>query len=154
MRCLFTLAAVAAMMMVLPIQEAHAARRARFKKAEKIMQVTDADSGKTVAVAAGKSFDLVLKANATTGFQWQVKKIDGDAVEQVGKDDYIPDEHAPGIVGVGGRAVFHFKVTKGAKTKIELVYLRPWEKDTPPVKTFEVTIDSAPGTATPSKTTP
>jgi inhibitor of cysteine peptidase len=148
MKRLIPLAAVAALLVFAPIHEADAARRARSKKVEKIMQVTDADSGKTVAVASGKSFDLVLKANATTGFQWQIDKIESDAVQQVGKDEYVPDKHAPGIVGVGGKAIFHFNAAKAAKTKIRLVYVRPWEKDTPPVKTFEVTIDSTAGAAT------
>jgi predicted secreted protein len=112
------------------------------KKGPKPMQVTVADNGKTVAVAVGKPFDVALKGNASTGFQWQVAKIDGDAVAQTGKEDYIFDKHPPRMVGVGGTFVFHFKPAKAAKTKIRLVYLRPWEKDKPPAQTFEVVIDS------------
>jgi predicted secreted protein len=106
------------------------------------MQVTVADNAKTVAVAVGKPFDVALKGNASTGFQWQVAKIDGDAVEQIAKEDYIFDKHPPRMVGVGGTFVFHFKAAKAAKTKIRLVYARPWEKDKPPAQTFEAVIDS------------
>ena len=45
------------------------------------------------------------------------------------------------MVGFGGTFIFHFNVVKATKTKIRLVYVRPWEKDKPPEKTFEVTID-------------
>ena len=105
------------------------------KKVEKSTRLTDADNKKTVALAAGTSFDIALKGNATTGFQWQVGKIEGDAVQQIGKDDYIPDKHPAGMTGVGGKAVFHFKAMKAAKTKIRLVYVRPWEKDAKPAQT-------------------
>jgi inhibitor of cysteine peptidase len=108
----------------------------------KVMQLTAADQGKTVKAAVGLPFDIVLEGNATTGYQWQVAKIDGDAVAQDGKPDYIQKKHPQGMVGVGGTYVFHFKVVKPGETKIKLTYLRPWEKNTPPAKTFEAVIDS------------
>ena len=52
------------------------------------------------------------------------------------------DPNPKRTAGIGGRYVLHFKATKAAKTKIHLVYVRPWEKDKPPAKTFETVIDS------------
>jgi inhibitor of cysteine peptidase len=132
----------AAMLVAIPLMYANAA--SPLKKGSKAMQVTDADNGKTIKTAAETSFDIALKGNATTGFQWKVEKIEGKAVKQKGKNDYVPDKHEKDIVGFGGTFVFHFDVTKEAKTKIRLVYVRPWEKDTPPAKTFAVVIDSTP----------
>jgi predicted secreted protein len=109
-------------------------------KADKSMRLTDADNKKTVALLAGTSFDVALKGNATTGFQWQVGKI-GGGVRQTGNVDYVPDKHPERMVGFGGTFIFHFDVVKAAKTKIRLVYVRPWEKDKSPEKTFEVVID-------------
>ena len=111
------------------------------KKDEKVLRLTDADNKKMVKVAIGKWFDIALKGNATTGFQWQVAKIEGDGVRQKGKGDYVPDKHPERMVGVGGTFIFHFNVARTVKTKIRLVYVRPWEKDVPPEKTFEVTIN-------------
>jgi hypothetical protein len=54
------------------------------------------------------------------------------------------------MVGFGGTFIFHFNATKAAKTTIRLVYLRPWEKDKPPLQTFELTIDSQ-GTTSPAE---
>jgi len=48
----------------------------------KVMQLTAADHGKTVKIASGKTFDLALEGNPSTGFQWQVGKIEGDTVMQ------------------------------------------------------------------------
>jgi len=112
------------------------------KKDEKSMRLTDADNKKTVKVAIGRSFDVALKGNATTGFQWQVGKLEGDGVRQKGKVEYVPDKHPEKMVGVGGTFFFHFDAVKAGKTKIRLVYVRPWEKKTPPAETFELTIDS------------
>jgi inhibitor of cysteine peptidase len=144
MKRVISLAAVAAVLAATAALQANGAPAAPVKKAPKPMQLTDADKGKTVAVAAGKAFDVVLKGNASTGFQWKVEKIDGDAVEKIGKVDYVLDPNPKRMAGVGGRYVLHFKAAKAAKTKIRLVYVRPWEKDTPPAKTFEAVIDSTP----------
>jgi inhibitor of cysteine peptidase len=107
----------------------------------KVRQLTEADQGKTIQVPSGKPFDVALEGNPTTGYDWQVGKIEGDTVMQVGKMDYVPKKHPQGMVGVGGTCVFHFKVVKPGKTKIKLKYLRSWEKKKPE-KTFEAEIDS------------
>jgi predicted secreted protein len=112
------------------------------KKDHKLMRLTDADNQKTVAMAVGTAFDIALKGNATTGFQWRVDKIEGNAIRQVGKGDYVPDKHPEKMVGFGGTFIFNFDLTKAAKTTIRLVYVRPWEKDKPAEKTFEAVIDS------------
>jgi inhibitor of cysteine peptidase len=142
MRCLFPLMAMTALLIGISVLRADDAPAAPSKKVQKVMRLTDADNGKTAAVAVEKPFNVFLKGNASTGFQWQVGKIDGDAVEQVGKVDYVLDKNPNKMAGIGGKYIIHFKVTKAAKTKIHLVYLRPWEKDTPPAKTFDVIIDS------------
>jgi inhibitor of cysteine peptidase len=120
-----------------------AAAPSETKKVEKPMRLTDADNKKTVKLAVGKSFDVALKGNASTGFQWKVEKIEGDGIKQKGKVDYVPDKHPERMVGYGGTYVLHFNVAKAAKTKIRLAYVRPWEKDKPPEKSFEVGIDSS-----------
>ena len=151
MKRLISLAAIAAILTAAAVLQANGAPAAPTKKAPKPMQFTDADNGKTVAVAVGKAFDVVLKGNASTGFQWQAEKIDGDAVQKTGKPDYVLDPNPKRMAGVGGRFVLHFKATKAAKTRIRFVYVRPWEKDTPAARTFEVVIDSTPS---PMKSSP
>jgi predicted secreted protein len=135
---------VALFAVVLRADDAPPPRAKDAKKGPETMQVTDADNGKTVVVPVGKAFDLVLKGNASTGFQWQLDRIDGAAVRQVGKVEYVLDKNPKRMAGVGGKYVFHFKVTKAAKTAVHVAYFRPWEKGTPPAQKFEVTIDSLP----------
>ena len=116
--------------------------QAKDGDAKTVKKLTDADNGTTVKIAVDTPFDVALAGNATTGYGWKVEKISGDAVVQKGEMEYIVNKHPKRMVGVGGTSIFHFEVKKTAKTKIELVYVRPWEKDKPPVKTFMMTIDS------------
>ena len=114
------------------------------EKKVKGVQLTDSDSGKTVKVAVGKSLTIVLEGNPTTGYQWQIGKIDGASVREEGKPEYVAKKRPAGMVGVGGTFVFRFKAVKPGKSEIKLVYLRPWEKDTPPAKSFAVKIEAEP----------
>jgi predicted secreted protein len=113
------------------------------KRADDPLRLTDADHQKTIALPIGTPFDIALKGNATTGYQWQVAKIEGKGVRQRGKVDYVPDRHPERMVGYGGTFVFHFNVVKAAITKLHLVYVRPWEKGKSAEKVFEVAIDSS-----------
>jgi predicted secreted protein len=144
MKCLLLLLAVAASSAGTPSTQTSDPAAPAAKKDDKAMRLTDADNKKTAKAVVGTAFDIALKGNATTGYQWQVGKIEGDAIRQKGKVDYVPDKHAERMVGYGGTFIFHFKVKKDAPTKIRLVYVRPWEKDKSPEKVFEVVINPPP----------
>lgn len=103
--------------------------------------LTEADNGATRTMKVGTSFDLRLKANATTGYSWALEKLPGTIVASRGEPEYIQYTHPEGMVGVGGTAVFHFMVQSAGKTTIKLNYARPWEK-VAPAQTFVVTIDA------------
>jgi len=96
-------------------------------------------NGKTVAAKIGDVFAIRLRGNATTGYQWQVAKVDGDAVVQVGKMEYLADQ-AEGRVGAGGTFVIAFRAEKPGKATPALAYVRPWEKGKEPRESFAVTI--------------
>jgi predicted secreted protein len=53
----------------------------------------------------------------------------------------VAAKHAKGIVGAGGTFVFKLQAVKPGNSTVKLVYVRPWEKDKPPVRTFTVTIE-------------
>jgi len=112
------------------------------KDGKVVKKLGDADNGRTVKIAVDEPFAVALESNRTTGYGWTLQKIDGGAVVQKGKPEYVQKKHRKNMVGVGGTEIFHFEVKKAATTKIELVYVRAWEKDKPPVKSFSVTIDS------------
>ena len=109
-----------------------------------VVTLDEKSNGKTVAVAMGKTVVVRLEGNITTGYSWTVKKLDGDALKQDGKVEYEPTKTARPRVGSGGTFVATFKTVKPGKATLTMAYARPWEKDTPPIKTFKVTVTVEP----------
>ena len=94
-----------------------------------------------IQVAAGKEFTITLKSNPTTGYRWQLAKPADEAVVKPGKNSYQADQHAPGMVGGGGKEVWTFTAVKPGKTVLEFKYARAWEKDKPPVRTANYEVE-------------
>lgn len=101
----------------------------------------EADSGKTVEALPGQKIVIRLPGNPTTGYSWFAGKTEGEAVKLVGEIAYRQDAAPEGMVGVGGQFAATFEAAKAGQAKISLEYTRPWEKDTPPIKTFAVTVN-------------
>jgi len=86
----------------------------------------------TIQATVGNEFAIVLDANATTGYEWQlVEPIDANLINLV-RSEYIPNKTA--LVGSGGKSVWNFKAIQAGKAQISFKYIRPWEKNIPPVK--------------------
>lgn len=108
------------------------------------LKIGESANGKTIEVIVGQKLIIALKGNPTTGYSWRVKKIEGDAIAQIGKVKYLPREHVPGTVGAGGIYIFTFQAQKAGVSKLLLVYERAWEKNKPPARTFTATINVKP----------
>ena len=85
---------------------------------------------KVIEVQAGQNFTIILKANATTGYQWQFAKPLDENLVQLISSKYLADKTK--LVGTGGKQVWIFKALKAGQTTISLKYVRPWEKNTLP----------------------
>ena len=105
------------------------------------LKIGESANGKTIEVIVGQKLIIALKGNPTTGYSWRIKKIEGDAITQIGKVKYLPREHAPRMVGAGGIYIFTFRAQKVGVSKLLLVYKRAWEKSKPPARTFTATIN-------------
>ena len=77
-----------------------------------------------------ESFSVVLEANPTTGYQWELD-FDSDYIQLL-DTEYVPT--SPELIGSGGQETFNFLALKSGKTEITFSYLRVWEKDKPPIK--------------------
>jgi inhibitor of cysteine peptidase len=101
-------------------------------------------NGKTVAAEVKQTLLVKLPGNITTGYSWGVSKLEGEALEMVGKPDYVADKAPKKMVGSGGTFHLTFRAVKPGKATVTLAYARPWEKDTPPAKTFTLTVEVKP----------
>ena len=80
---------------------------------------TDSLTEKTVSLEKGKVLDLVLDSNPTTGYKWFLQSVDGDSVEKDG-NNFLPPQ--AGLIGAGGKEVWHFKGSGAGTSKIIMDY--------------------------------
>ena len=100
-------------------------------------RISEADAGTSVRVPVGTVIDVGLPGNPTTGSIWERGPGDPGGLEGLGAARFEPEG---ALVGQGGLVRLQFRVTKAGATPLALVYRRPFEKNTPPARTFWVTI--------------
>jgi inhibitor of cysteine peptidase len=101
------------------------------------VKVDESANGTTVDLVVGRTLEIALPANPTTGFDWAYSPALPSQLTTV-SDSY--DTTAPaGVVGAGGVHTFVLKASTDGTATLRLVYARPWE-NVPPEKTFEVTL--------------
>jgi inhibitor of cysteine peptidase len=92
-------------------------------------------NGTVVRPQVGDTLVVRLPGNATTGYRWAV--VGAPSVLRPLSSAYVVA--SPGRLGQGGTYVFRFRVRSGSGL-LRLDYRRPWEKGTPPLRTFRLTI--------------
>ena len=98
---------------------------------------------KPIEALVGMDFSITLEANRTTGYGWQLAKPLRETVVKSVTNSYQEPAQAPDApprVGSGGKEIWTFKATGPGRAVIEFNYVRPWEKDTPPVKTAKFVV--------------
>jgi inhibitor of cysteine peptidase len=99
--------------------------------------ITEANDGQRVQLSSGQVLSVNLTANPSTGYSWEVSAINAEILQQMGDPEFKSDST---LVGAPGKQLIRFKVVAKGEGKLELVYHRPWEKDTPPERTFSVNV--------------
>jgi inhibitor of cysteine peptidase len=100
------------------------------------MQLTEADAGRTIQMRVGDRLEVALPGNPTTGFQWEVGALNHAVLRPIGEPEF---ERSSSAIGSGGKVTMRFEAVGPGATGLQLVYRRPFEKDAPPARTFEVT---------------
>jgi predicted secreted protein len=82
------------------------------------------DPQQPITVDSGKEFTIVLEANPTTGYHWDiVGELDQNVVVFV-KSEYISTSD-PNLVGGGGLDVWTFRAIRAGETNVTLGYYPP-----------------------------
>jgi predicted secreted protein len=110
------------------------------------VQLNEDNNNQTVALDQGAVMELSLPGNPTTGFSWSLAETPDQNVLVETSHFYISPART---VGSGGGEHWVFRAAGAGATQLDLVYSRPWEKSTPPAKTYSVAIgvNSAPAPA-------
>ena len=98
--------------------------------AKEITTLTEANSEQNFLTSTGSEIIISLTGNATTGYAWNFSS-DSPSAYQILQDEYQPDEHPQGMVGVGGHHIFHIKTLQKGTFTISARYYRPWEEFDP-----------------------
>lgn len=100
-------------------------------------RIGEEDAGRSIRVPVGTIVDIALPGNPTTGYIWERGPSATPGLEQIGAARFAPDGPA---IGQGGLVHLEFRVIGEGATPLVLVYRRPFEKGTPPARSFWVTI--------------
>ena len=97
------------------------------------------DASQVIKVKVGESFSIVLKANPTTGYDWQYTGT-SDLIEMLGDKSYQADNTTGMIVGGGGKDTFTFKTVGKGTATLDFLYKRVWETTSAEQKSFTVEV--------------
>lgn len=104
---------------------------------DRTVKLNAGDAGKTINLKGGEVLLIKLEGNPTTGYNWVVTGVDEDILQQQGEPLFKADSLA---IGSGGMITLSFKALAAGTTKLQLSYLRSWEKDVAPQETYDVTV--------------
>jgi inhibitor of cysteine peptidase len=99
--------------------------------------LTEVKAGQRVQVSTGQVLGINLEANPSTGYLWEVSAINPNILQQTGEPEFKSDSK---LVGAPARQLIRFNVIAPGECRLELIYHRPWEKDTPPARSFSVDV--------------
>lgn len=107
--------------------------------APKLIDISDPDDGGTVQMSPGDTLRVRLHAQPGTGYSWTVAKIDPAALAESAPRKFVPPpQQIPGAIG---HDVFEFRAARSGRTSLEMHYVRPWEKNAAPARTFRVNVN-------------
>lgn len=99
------------------------------------------DPRQPIRVAPGAEFQLVLKSNQSTGYQWILTDSLPPEVVALVSARYRVDPRYAGNNGAGGEERWTFRALASGEVTIPLVYARPWERNDPADSArFQVTV--------------
>ena len=100
------------------------------------------DNGKSMAFKVGKSFEIQLPENPTTGYQWNLIFSPQDQMIVVPmSEEYIPEP--VNRVGAGGVRILKYLAYSSGTVIIYGSQIRPWEnaKAKAPTLKFTITVE-------------
>ena len=96
------------------------------------------DDGKIANLKVADEFFISLDASPTTGYTWAVAQIDSSLIEQIGEVAFKAESE---LLGASGIQTFTFNCIQTGNTVLEMIYHRPWDKESAPLDTFSLTLN-------------
>lgn len=100
----------------------------------------ESDSGKTAVLQAGSSFDIILPANPSTGYEWDISTSDQHTLGERGHAHYSACQSESGSPECGGEDVWSFEAAAPGTAQLEMRYSHPSGDDGETGKTFVLNV--------------
>jgi inhibitor of cysteine peptidase len=84
------------------------------------VELDASDNGSQIEVEVGQILAVTLETNPTTGFWWEVAKLDDNVLQQQGSPSYR--RLGKEVPGAGGLAIYRFEAVGVGQTTLELAY--------------------------------
>lgn len=102
--------------------------------------LTAADTGKTIDLAAGRSFLIDLESNISTGYRWNLVTEPDQSILRFMQSDYQEPSTKTGQTGVPGQETWQFQAVRSGTTNLKLVYAHSWEIAQSTEREFTLTV--------------
>jgi inhibitor of cysteine peptidase len=100
--------------------------------------VNDTKNNSQIIIKKGNILIVELLTNPGTGYSWQIIKNDPDQLKPLG--DSILKPLGTEASGASENQVFQFSAQNLGSTVLELHYLRLWERNILPLKTYQIKV--------------
>ena len=95
------------------------------------------DSGGDVTMRVGARLIVVLRGNASTGYEWELAELDGSVVEHT--DWSSQYGCAASVDGCAHTERWTYTALSPGSTTLRMIYHQPWE-EVEPARTFELSV--------------
>ena len=111
---------------------------------DSVVMISDADTGRTIAVTTGQRLVVRLGANHTTGYSWSLAARDSGALIHIGEPSYALDTVATGTLGAPGVESWSFRAQRAGMEELRFEYRRPWEATGAPAEARSFMVHASP----------
>ena len=108
---------------------------------ERGIVVTERENGSRIQISRGAVLTIRLETIPGTGYGWKLMKSETLKLKLIGEELEIAGKSMP---GTPAHSVFQFLSEQPGKSTIELQYVRAWEKDVSPRKTYKIEVNTRP----------
>ncbi len=118
-----------------------AACRSGDRSQGEAVALAEADSGANITAPIGKEIVLTLSTTPGTGYSWMLVDSAAPVLRLLEGAAVTRDSAASTKVGAPAAATWKFRAGAAGTGTIRLEYRRPWERDVPAARLYQVSVE-------------
>jgi len=98
---------------------------------------SEVDANQSIVLNTGKTFEITLPENPTTGYAWSMEVSNQSIVKEI---SHSYTAHKSGRIGAAGDGLWTFRTLSIGAVDITASYERPWDDNDKPTKVITFTL--------------